>query len=200
MMAQSRPIRSTTYLLLGIMLLQFLLAAAFVSDFVIDYLWLRETAPSYTFRELMQIAGWLGLLLAIVLNGVLLRMIVRRGLRLERTVRLASGAFQQLLDRHFEDWGLTPSERDVALLAIKGFSNGEIAGMLDKSEGTVKAQSNAVFRKAGVSGRVQLMSHFMDELIGEPLLPRSVAAAGGRHAAESRAGEPAAKSPAPPGA
>lgn len=42
--------------------------------------------------------------------------------------------------------------------------------MLDKSEGTVKAQSNVVFRKAGLSGRVQLISYFMDELLGAPLI------------------------------
>ena len=197
-MAESGPIRSTKYILLGTMLLQFLLAAAFVSDFIIDYFRLRATAPSYTFRELMQIAGGLGLLLAIVLNGVLLSMIVRRGLRLERAVRLASGAFQELLDGHFDDWGLTPSERYVALLAIKGFSNGEIAAMLDKSEGTVKAQSNAVFRKAGVSGRVQLMSHFMDELIGEPLLRQRRMTTGERLIAVPRAQEPAGERPDPP--
>lgn len=172
-MAVSGPIRSTTFVLLGTMLVQFLLASAFVTDFLVDYFRLRATAPSYTFRELMQIAGGLGLLLAIVLNGVLLSMIVRRGLRLERAVKLANGAFQELLEGHFEGWGLTPSERDVALLAIKGFSNSEIAALLDKSEGTVKAQSNAVFRKAGVSGRVQLMSLFVDELIGEPLMKKA---------------------------
>jgi len=43
----------------------------------------------------------------------------------------------------------------------------EIARLRDTSEGTVKAQSNAIYRKAGVSGRYQLLSLFVDELMIE---------------------------------
>ena len=45
----------------------------------------------------------------------------------------------------------------------------EIASLRDTSEGTVKAQTNAIFRKADVSGRPQLLSHFIDDLISDPL-------------------------------
>ena len=55
-------------------------------------------------------------------------------------------------------------------MAIKGHSNAEIAGILEKAEGRVKAQCNAVFRKAGVSGRAQLLSAFVEDMLGEPLL------------------------------
>ena len=51
------------------------------------------------------------------------------------------------------------------MFAIKGFSTAEIAGFRDVSEGTVKAQTNAIYRKAGVAGRPQLLSLFIDELI-----------------------------------
>lgn len=61
--------------------------------------------------------------------------------------------------------GLTPAERDVALFALKGFSLAEIAAFRATSEGTVKAQTNAIYRKAGVSGRTQLLSLFVDDLI-----------------------------------
>ena len=37
---------------------------------------------------------------------------------LESRMRAASGAFLELLEESFAGWGLTPSERDVALLAL----------------------------------------------------------------------------------
>jgi DNA-binding CsgD family transcriptional regulator len=85
--------------------------------------------------------------------------------RAEARLRRASGAFMDLLQERFETWGLTPSERDVALFAIKGMSTAEIAVLRSTSEGTVKAQTNAIYRKAGVTGRPQLLSLFIDDLI-----------------------------------
>ncbi|SIO31812.1 regulatory protein, luxR family [Vannielia litorea] len=64
---------------------------------------------------------------------------------------------------------LTPAERDVALFAMKGVSTAEIAVLRNTSEGTVKARTAAIYRKAGVTGRPQLMSHFIEDLMGGPL-------------------------------
>ena len=41
----------------------------------------------------------------------------------------------------------------MAWFTIKGLSIAEIARLRGTSEGTVKAHSNAIYRKAGVSGR-----------------------------------------------
>ena len=57
------------------------------------------------------------------------------------------------------------NQRVAALLAIKGFSTQDMAGLRSVSEGTIKAQTNAIYRKAGVSGRPQLLSLFIDDLI-----------------------------------
>lgn len=165
-----RRIRPTSAVIASVMALQFILASVFILDLVLDVTGLRDEPPSYTFREGVQIAAWFGLVFGIVINGVLFRDILRKGARLEQRVHLASRAFQEMVDERFDDWSLSPSERDVALLAIKGFSNAEIAAYLEKSEGTVKAQSNAVFRKSGLAGRVQLISFFMDEMLGAPEL------------------------------
>ena len=98
----------------------------------------------------------------------------------QERLRRASGAFLDLLEERFTEWGLTPAERDVALFAIKGMSIQEIARMRDTSEGTVKAQTNAIYRKAGVSGRSQLLSLFIDDLMRDtgtlrPAQPQSAA-------------------------
>jgi DNA-binding CsgD family transcriptional regulator len=78
----------------------------------------------------------------------------------------------EVLEERFAEWGLTPAERDVALFSIKGLSISEISQIRTTSEGTVKAQTNAIYRKAGVSGRLQLLSLFIDELMtGERLSP-----------------------------
>ena len=75
----------------------------------------------------------------------------------------------QVIEERFQNWALTPAERDVALFSIKGLSTAEIADLRNTSEGTVKAQTNAIYRKAGVSGRSQLLSLFIDELMEDTL-------------------------------
>lgn len=72
-----------------------------------------------------------------------------------------------LLEERFAEWGLTPAEKDVALFAIKGLATPEIAALRSTSEGTVKAQTNAIYRKAGVTGRSQLLSLFIEDLMRE---------------------------------
>ena len=83
----------------------------------------------------------------------------------EESLRRASSEFESLLRERFDDWALTPAERDVALFVIKGLSPSEIAGLRHAAEGTVKAQCNAVYRKAGVAGRFQLLSLFVEDLM-----------------------------------
>ena len=57
----------------------------------------------------------------------------------------------------------------MALFAIKGLSTQEIAALRNTREGTVKAQTNAIYRKAGVSGRPQLLSLFIEDLMDDAL-------------------------------
>lgn len=61
----------------------------------------------------------------------------------------------------------------MALFSIKGLTTPEIASLRTTSEGTAKAQSNAIYRKAGASGRPQLLSLFMEDLLGDGLLGRN---------------------------
>jgi DNA-binding CsgD family transcriptional regulator len=56
----------------------------------------------------------------------------------------------------------------VALYAVKGYANAEIAELRGKSEATIKTQINAVFRKAGVQNRGQLIAQFLDLLLETP--------------------------------
>ena len=42
-----------------------------------------------------------------------------------------------------------------------------MASLRNVSEGTVKAQTAAIYRKAGVSGRPQFLSLFIDEFVAD---------------------------------
>lgn len=167
---------------LAIFVIQALCAFFFVSDILSSVLGIRTTPISWEMREYLEIGAAFGLVLGVVVGGLMLRRALRDRNRAEERLRRASGAFMVLLHERFADWGLTPSERDVALFAIKGMSTAEIAQLRATSEGTVKAQTNAIYRKAGVSGRPQLLSLFIDDLMRDDGAVRA-AANGGQSAA-----------------
>jgi DNA-binding CsgD family transcriptional regulator len=158
-----------TIAIFAIVLVQAASAFFFVSDIFSSLIGFRTSPISWQYREIIQIGAAIGLVLGLLLGALALRRSLRRQKHAEGQLRLASGAFMELMEERFQEWGLTPSERDVALFAIKGMSTQEIAQMRQTSEGTVKAQTNAIYRKAEVSGRPQLLSLFIEDLMGEKL-------------------------------
>ena len=150
-----------------VLLVQVLCAAFFTWDIVASVLGIATTPISWELRELMEIGASVGLVLGVILGAILLRRALVQRNRAEERLRRASAAFMDVLHERFDAWGLTPSERDVALFAIKGMSTAEIATLRATSEGTVKAQTNAIYRKAGVSGRSQLLSLFIEDLMDD---------------------------------
>ncbi|MEL6799147.1 MAG: LuxR C-terminal-related transcriptional regulator [Pseudomonadota bacterium] len=152
-------------LIIVVVAIQILCAVFFASQILAAFIDLPFGPIDWALYELIEIGAALGLLIGIVMGALVLRQSFARTARAEDALRLASGAFMDVLEERFAHWGLTPAERDVALFAIKGMSTAEIAGLRDTSEGTVKAQTNAIYRKAGVSGRPQLLSLFIDDLM-----------------------------------
>jgi DNA-binding NarL/FixJ family response regulator len=69
------------------------------------------------------------------------------------------------IDTQFGRWGLSSAEREVALLLLKGLAHKEIAEVRETSEKTVRQQSLAVYRKAGLSGRAELSAFFLEDLL-----------------------------------
>lgn len=154
--------------LLGVLVcIQVLCAGVFVLQILGSVLGLSRQPIAWHLYELIEIGAALGLILGVVFGAFALRNMVRNTERAERALRAASSAFMDLLDERFTEWSLTPAERDVALFAIKGMSTKEIASLRRTSEGTVKAQSNAIYRKANVSGRSQLLSLFIEDLMSK---------------------------------
>ncbi|SHG92258.1 helix-turn-helix transcriptional regulator [Marivita hallyeonensis] len=149
--------------------LQFASGLFLLWDILGSILGIRSAPIAWVYYELAQIGAVIGLILGTAVSATLLLRSIRRQHAAEESLRLASGAFMDVLHERFDDWELTPAERDVALFSIKGLSTAEIAGLRNTSEGTVKAQTNAIYRKAGVNGRPQLLSLFIDELMSDPL-------------------------------
>lgn len=162
------PLRRIIVLSL-LMVLQLVCGTVLLLDILATLFGVRVTPLSWTLYEMVEIGAVLGLIFGVVSSASIVMRATRAQRQAEEQLRLASGAFMTLLEERFATWGLTPAERDVALFAIKGLSTADIARMRDTSEGTVKAQTNAIYRKAGVSGRPQLLSLFIDDLMDGPL-------------------------------
>ena len=170
--AQPRPWRrriSSQVPLWGALVLQFSSAAVFLYLLFGDQLGLRSQPLDWTLHEAIELTAALGLIVGTLTSSLALRQARRRIQSVERQLRAASGAFHTLLEDRMTEWGLTPAERDVALFALKGMSTAEIAQLRATSEGTVKAQTAAVYRKANVTSRPQLMSLFIEDLMGAGL-------------------------------
>ncbi len=138
-------------------------------DITWDLLWpqaINSLAESDVIEALVTVALFLGL----IFTGNELRHMLRRHDQLNDQIRVASGAFADVLEQRFGQWSLTSAEQDVAILAIKGFSISDIAEIRETRPGTIKAQCAAVYRKADVTGRVQLLSVFLDDLLSDDLV------------------------------
>ena len=162
-------------ILWGFLGLQVACTLFFIVDVVADVLG-APGFPGGVHHEVLESVVVVALILGIAFTSLEIRRAQQLQRRMEAQLKAAAGAFYQLLEEHFDLWSLTESERDVALLAIKGLSIAEIAQVRRTKEGTIKAQCNAIYRKAGVSGRTQLLSHFIEELLGEGLIELEVAA------------------------
>lgn len=69
------------------------------------------------------------------------------------------------IDRQFDAWGLTPAEREVALLILKGHGHKQIAGLTGRSERTVRQHAVTVYGKAGLGSRAELAAFFLQDLM-----------------------------------
>jgi len=69
------------------------------------------------------------------------------------------------IDLQLGAWKLTPAEKDVALMMLKGLSTKEIAELRGSAEKTVRLQSSAIYAKSGLSSRAQFVAYFIEDLL-----------------------------------
>ncbi len=69
------------------------------------------------------------------------------------------------IERQLSAWNLTPSEKEVAFLLLKGLSLKEISTVRGTAERTVRHHTLAIYQKAGVTGRAELSAYFLEDLL-----------------------------------
>lgn len=150
------------------LLVQGVAAAFFLADAVSD---LRSdpVGPQTIVEALVAIA----LVFGIHLSVRQLRQTLEEMHDQERALDTARGDLAITIQAQFETWRLTPAERDVGLLALKGLDVAEIAHLRAAAPGTVRAQLTRIYSKAGVSGRAQFAAWFVEDLLHEGVRPRT---------------------------
>jgi DNA-binding CsgD family transcriptional regulator len=71
----------------------------------------------------------------------------------------------EAVDAQFQDWQLSPGEREIGMLLLKGLSIKEIAALRETNEKTVRQQASAIYRKAGIAGRHAFSAWFIEDLL-----------------------------------
>ncbi len=164
------PLRRTDrqrYALITLMALQAACTVFFVFDIVQDYAALPP-GQIVSLHLSFELVANLGLVAALLVEWRVLRALLARQKATEKTLAVAAGSLHDVIEGYFAEWGLTPAEADVAHFTIKGFSVAEVARLRRSSDGTVKSQLNSIYRKSGLTGRTQLVSLLIEDLLQSP--------------------------------
>ena len=150
------------------------IAALIAADIAADYRAGTETGHLLTEGAVMLIA-----LVGVAILWQQFRSTRRRAQQLSVDLEAARGEAQRYrqeaqealrglgiaIDQQFDRWGLTPAEREVGLLLLKGLSHREAAEARQTSETTIRQQALAVYRKAGLKNRAELSAFFLEDLL-----------------------------------
>ena len=154
--------------LILLMAVQLICAVFFVADATQDYLE-EGGLQSLDWHLVIETMATLSLLIAIAFEARFLQDLLKKKSRLEQSLHHASAEVEAVIRAQFTEWRLSPAETDIAMFLVKGLGTLEIADMRGSAEGTVKAHFNAIFRKAGVHSRAELLSVLIDRLLGQRL-------------------------------
>ncbi len=75
------------------------------------------------------------------------------------------GEFSKIIQVQFAEWNFTQTEKEVALLLLKGLSLDEIATVRETKEKTVRQQASNLYKKAKIAGRHELVAYFFEDLL-----------------------------------
>lgn len=80
-------------------------------------------------------------------------------------IRTAGQEYTQVIQKQFDTWQLTPSEKEVASLLLKGLSFDGIANVRNTKEKTVRQQATAIYRKSGLGSRHEFAAWFFEDFL-----------------------------------
>ena len=82
----------------------------------------------------------------------------------DKVARL-SGELSQVIQNDFQAWKLSESEKEVAILLIKGLSMNEIGELRGVKEKTVRQQATSIYTKSKCPNRHELAAKFIEDLL-----------------------------------
>lgn len=85
--------------------------------------------------------------------------------KMAQKIAQASRQYGEVIQEQLTAWDFTPSEKEVALLLLKGLSFEEIASVRDTKEKTVRQQATAIYRKSGLTGRHEFAAWFFEDFL-----------------------------------
>lgn len=71
----------------------------------------------------------------------------------------------EAIDKQLQSWGLTPAEKEVALLLLKGLSFKEIGTIRESTEKTVRHHAQKIYEKSKLAGRAELSAFFLEDIL-----------------------------------
>lgn len=154
---------SHPFFIVAIILLQSVCAIFFIFDVVGD-LSSYELSNAEKLHLAAESVASITLIVAIILEISVLRNILLRKTHLEDQLTRSQKSLHEIVVHQLHAWELTPAEFDVAMFVFKGLNPPEIAELRGTSEGTIKAQLSAVYRKANVQNRAELLVSIIDGL------------------------------------
>ncbi len=80
-------------------------------------------------------------------------------------IRQASRQYSDVIHEQLGKWDFTPSEKEIAMLLLKGLSFEEIAGIREAKEKTVRQQATAIYRKSSLNGRHEFAAWFFEDFL-----------------------------------
>lgn len=173
-MTFGKPLAKAPLGLLALIVAQVVCTLLFTSDVVMDAID-EGLSRILNLHFAVETLATLGLIAGAVFEYRALVTLLRREAHLTEQLGLAAGAFHDIVTQRFDDWGLTPSEQDVALFTLKGLAIPEIAALRGSAEGTIKAHLGGIYRKAGVNGRGAFLALFIEDLMAGPSMTTQAA-------------------------
>jgi len=166
---RSFEVKALTFSFIAISICEFFFLVDVYADFFridLDTTWIDH--------DKIELLSTLTLAFAMVVIALQIVNLLKENRQAQDSVEVASGELLGVIYRHFEDWKLSKSERDVALLLIKGMTTQEIADLRETKIGTVKSQSSSIYQKAGVRGRNELVAYFVEDLLAGEMVLKEV--------------------------
>lgn len=149
----------------GLVVVQVACGSYFLWEVLASVLQLPTFPLRWQTREFVEIGASFGLILGAFLGIQLARSASLEAARAAAVHRLTPAEFKAVVQDYFDDLGLTQAEAETGWHLLKGLSMADIA----KSRGTditkVKLHCKAIYRKAGVTGKRQLFSYLIRNIL-----------------------------------